>query len=91
MTLNIIINHTLKISDGLKQNIYIMKLENDTQVIGGINQAEDIWKKDYEMLIKSGMAREFHPCLTGNWREDKERYINEIVNKTASKYANTKD
>ena len=68
-----------------------MKLENDTQVIGGINQAEDIWKKDYEMLIKSGMAWEFHPWLTGNWREDKERYIDEIVNKIASKYANTKD
>lgn len=68
-----------------------MKSENDTQVIGGINQVEDMWKKDYEMLIRSGMAWEFHPWLTGNWREDKERYINEIVNKTASKYANTKD
>jgi len=68
-----------------------MKSENDTQVIGGINQAEDTRKKDYEMLIRSGMAWEFHPWLTGNWREDKERYINEIVNKTASKYANTKD
>lgn len=68
-----------------------MKSENDTQAIGGINQAEDKWKKDYEMLIRSGMAWEFHPWLTGNWREDKERYINEIANKTASKYANTKD
>lgn len=43
------------------------------------------------MLIASGMAWEFHPWLTGYWKDDKERYINEIVNKTALKYANTKD
>ena len=67
-----------------------MKLENDTQVVGGTNQL-DVWKKDYEMLIASGMDWEFHPWLTGNWNEDKDRYIKEIVNKTASKYANTKD
>lgn len=68
-----------------------MKLENDTQVIGGINQVEDKWKKDYEMLIRSGMAWEFHPWLTGNWHKDKERYMNEIVNKISAKHANTKD
>lgn len=68
-----------------------MKSENDTQVIGGINQVEDTWRKDYEMLIRSGIAWEFHPWLTGNWNEDKDRYIKEIVNKTASKYADTKD
>ena len=68
-----------------------MKSEKDTQVTGGINQVEDTWRKDYKMLIASGMAWEFHPWLTGNWNEDKDRYINEIVNKTASKYANTKD
>lgn len=68
-----------------------MKLEKNIQDVGGINQVEDMWRKDYEMLIKSGMVWEFHPWLTGNWNEDKDRYIKEIVNKTASKYANTKD
>ena len=68
-----------------------MKLENIIHEVGGINQVEDTWRKDYEMLIRSGMAWEFHPWLTGDWNEDKDRYINEIVNKTASKYANTKD
>lgn len=67
-----------------------MKLENDIQVAGGTNQL-DVWKEDYKRLIKSGMAWEFHPWLTGNWNNDKERYINEIVNKTASKYAYTED
>lgn len=52
-----------------------MKSEKDTQVTGGINQVEDTWRKDYEMLIASGMAWEFHPWLTGNWNEDKDRYI----------------
>lgn len=68
-----------------------MKLEKNIHEVGGINQAEDVWRKDYKMLIASGMAWEFHPWLTGNWKDDKERYINKIVNKTASKYANTKD
>ena len=68
-----------------------MKSEKDTQATGGINQVEDTWRKDYEMLIASRMAWEFHPWLTGNWNEDKDRYIKEIVNKTASKYADTKD
>lgn len=67
-----------------------MKLENDIQVAGGTNQL-DILEEDYKRLIKSGMAWEFHPWLTGNWNDDKERYINEIVNKTASKYAYTED
>lgn len=68
-----------------------MNLENIIREVGGINQVEDTWRKDYEMLIRSGMAWEFHPWLTGNWNEDKDRYIKEIVNKTALKYANTKD
>lgn len=68
-----------------------MKSEKNIQEVGGINQAEDVWRKDYEMLIASGMAWKFHPWLTGYWKDDKERYINEIVNKTALKYANTKD
>ena len=69
-----------------------MKLENDTQVIGGISTSEEamvLWKKDYDMLIASGMAWEFHPWLTGNWNDDKERYITDIVNKTTSKYVYT--
>lgn len=68
-----------------------MNFENIIREVGGINQVEDTWRKDYEMLIRSGMAWEFHPWLTGNWNEDKDRYIKEIVNKTALKYANTKD
>ena len=71
-----------------------MKSENNTPSSGGINVSEEamvLWKKDYDMLIASGMAWEFHPWLTGNWGEDKERYITEIVNKTASKYADTEN
>ena len=71
-----------------------MKLENDTQVIGGISTSEEamvLWKKDYDMLIASGIAWEFHPWLTGNWSEDKERYITDIVYKTASKYEDTEN
>lgn len=67
-----------------------MKSENFTQVIGGISTGEDAmvrWKEDYKRLIASGMAWEFHPWLTGNWNEDKERYIKEIVNS----YANTEN
>jgi hypothetical protein len=64
-----------------------MQYEKNIQIIGGINQVEDTWRKDYEMLIRSGMAWEFHPWLTGNWNEDKERYIKEIVNS----YANTEN
>lgn len=41
----------------------------------------------YKALIASGMAWEFHPWLTGNWEEDKERYIKEIY----KVYANTKN
>jgi phosphoribosylformimino-5-aminoimidazole carboxamide ribonucleotide (ProFAR) isomerase len=67
-----------------------MKSEKDIQVAGGINISKDAmekWKEDYKMLIASGMAWEFHPWLTGNWNDDKERYIKEIVNW----YANTED
>ena len=38
-------------------------------------------KQEYEALLKSGMAWEFYPLLTGIWKEDKERFINEIGNK----------
>jgi hypothetical protein len=37
------------------------------------------------------MAWEFLPWLTGNWNEDKERYINEMASKIAARYENTKD
>lgn len=69
-----------------------MKSEKDIQVAGGISgNAEEFWIRDYRLLISSGIAWEFHPWLTGNWNEDKERYINEIVSKTASKYEVTED
>ena len=48
-----------------------MKSEKDIQVDGGIRES-------YNKLIKSGMAWEFHPWLTGNWDEDKNRYIKEV-------------
>lgn len=63
-----------------------MKSEKNTQISGGINISEDAmkqWRKDYDTLIASGMAWEFHPWLTGYWNEDKERYIKEIVNRYA--------
>jgi hypothetical protein len=41
-------------------------------------------KKEYEALLKSGMAWEFYPWLTGIWKEDKEQFINEIGNKVRS-------
>jgi hypothetical protein len=46
----------------------------------------DCYEK-YKALIASGMAWEFHPWLTGNWKEDKERYIKEIY----EVYENTKN
>lgn len=61
-----------------------MKSEKNTQEVGGIKlgrDAEEFWIRDYQLLISSGMAWEFHPWLTGNWNEDKERYITEVVNK----------
>ena len=57
-----------------------MKSEKDTQVTGGI-------KESYNKFIKSGIAWEFHPWLTGNWHEDKDRYIKEIY----EVYENRKD
>ena len=59
-----------------------MKSENNTQQDGGINS-----QTYYTTLLNYSMAWEFHPWLTGNWENDKERYIKEIVNW----YANTKD
>lgn len=38
-------------------------------------------KQEYEALLKSGMAWEFYPWLTGIWKEDKEQFINELGNK----------
>ena len=57
-----------------------MKLEKDIQADGGIRES-------YDKLIKSGLAWEFHPWLTGNWNEDKDRYIKEIY----EVYENRKD
>ena len=50
-------------------------------------------KKEYEALLKSGMAWEFHPWLTGIWNNDKERFIYEISNKVKNvvKDADTKN
>ena len=41
----------------------------------------------YERLIASGIAWERYPWLTGNWVDDKDRFIKELYNT----YANTKD
>jgi hypothetical protein len=41
-------------------------------------------KQEYEELLKTGMAWEFHPWLTGIWKEDKEQFINELGNKVQS-------
>ena len=38
-------------------------------------------KKEYEALLKSGMAWEFHPWLTGMWEKDKEQFIKEVSDK----------
>lgn len=40
----------------------------------------------YETLIASGMAWEFHPWLTGCWKDDKERFINEVMSKFKDVY-----
>lgn len=50
-------------------------------------------KNEYEALLKSGMAWEFYPWLTGIWKEDKEHFINELSNKVKSivKDADTKN
>lgn len=86
-----------------------MKLENDTQVIGGtkhdilrkarkMEAVQNIFRSKvkqetmeygrahYEALIASGMAWEFHPWLTGNWNDDKERFINEVMSKFKNVY-----
>lgn len=61
-----------------------MKLENDTQVIGGTNT--EYGRAHYDALIASGMAWEFHPWLTGCWKDDKERFINEVMSKFKNVY-----
>lgn len=50
-------------------------------------------KQEYEALLKSGMAWEFYPWLTGIWKEDKEQFINELGNKVKNvvKDADTKN
>ena len=61
-----------------------MKSEKDTHVIGGTNT--EYGRAHYEALIASGMAWEFHPWLTGNWKDDKERFINEVMSKFKNVY-----
>lgn len=61
-----------------------MKLENDTQDTGGTNT--EYGRAHYDALIASGMAWEFHPWLTGNWKDDKERFINEVMSKFTNVY-----
>ena len=34
-------------------------------------------KKNYDILLKSGMFWEFHPELSGVWEKDKEIILNE--------------
>ena len=50
-------------------------------------------KNEYEALLKSGMAWEFYPWLTGIWNNDKKQFINEISNKVKNivKDADTKN
>ena len=50
-----------------------MKLENDIQRAGGIKDMKTIeyGRSHYDALIASGMAWEFHPWLTGYWKDDK--------------------
>lgn len=39
----------------------------------GTNQYKQIkTKKNYDLLLKSGMFFEFHPELSGNWEKDKQ-------------------
>ena len=61
-----------------------MKSENNTQQDGGINP-----QTYYTTLLNYGMAWEFHPWLTGCWKDDKERFINEVMSKF--KNANTEN
>ena len=41
-------------------------------------------KKEYEALLKLGMAWEFYPWITGLWSIDKDRFITEVCNKNAN-------
>ena len=61
-----------------------MKLENDIQVDGGTNT--EYGKSDYDALITSVMAWEFHPWLTGNWDDDKEQFIKEVMSRFKNVY-----
>ena len=65
-----------------------MKLENDIPWVGGIKDIKtmEYGKAHYDALIASGMAWEFHPWLTGNWKDDKERFINEVMSKFKNVY-----
>jgi hypothetical protein len=56
----------------------------------GLNMDEVLemeYKQEYEELLKTGMAWEFHPWLTGMWEKDCDRFIKEVY----SKYADTED
>jgi len=33
------------------------------------------WRVEYKKLLKSGMFFEFHPELTGDWKQDKEQWL----------------
>lgn len=55
---------------------------NDVFVTNEILEIE--CKKEYEALLKLGMAWEFYPWLSGIWENDKEQFINEISNKVRS-------
>ena len=61
-----------------------MKSEKDIQVVGGTNT--EYGRAHYDALIASGMAWEFHPWLTGCWKDDKERFINEVMSKFKNVY-----
>lgn len=65
-----------------------MKLENDIPRVGGTKNMKtmEYGRVHYEALIASGMAWEFHPWLTGNWDDDKERFINEVMSKFKNVY-----
>lgn len=65
-----------------------MKLENDIQRAGGIKDMKTIeyGRSHYDVLIASGIAWEFHPWLTGYWKDDKERFINEVMSKFKNVY-----
>lgn len=65
-----------------------MKLENDILQVGGIKNVKtmEYSRAHYDTLIASGMAWEFHPWLTGNWEDDKEQFIKEVMSRFKDVY-----